>query len=416
LKQRWTVLTADRVIDGTGRQPIDRGVIVIHGDTIHAIGAEGEVDVPDGDDVTTIRAEPGTTVVPGMIDTHVHLNTPGDEAAAQEFRHHSDGILLMQSAANAMTHLRSGVTTLADTGARTDTTFTLRNAMAHGLATGPRLLLAGRVITRTGGHGWSNGIEADGVVEIRRAARQLLKEGADFIKLMATGGGTKGTQPHRPSFTTDELAAAANEAHAVGKFAIAHCSSVEGHRRCLDAGIDIIFHCHFHEADGTLRFNEEVARRIAESPVHVNPTLWVNGNRLDTLERKAESGSLSDDEERMLAYRRERYAGQRENVGKLARLGVRLIAGTDAGYGGYRFGDLVRELEEMVAVGMSPSDVLVSATSLAAEALRVDDEVGSLEPGKKADLLVVDGDPTSDITALRNVQIVMLGGEIVLDD
>src|SRR5690606_499373 len=114
----------------------------------------------------------------------------------------------------------------------------------------PRLIVAGRPITRTGGHAWTMGEEADGPDDVRRSARQMLKEGADFIKVMATGGGTPGTMPHLPSYRTEELAVAAAEAHENGKLAIAHCSSVEGHRRCLDAGIDILYHCHFHRPDG----------------------------------------------------------------------------------------------------------------------------------------------------------------------
>ncbi len=328
----------------------------------------------------------------------------------------NDGILLMQAAASARTHLLSGVTTVVDAGARGAVAFDLVEAVRLSLVQAPRLVVAGRPITRTGGHAWPMGQEADGPIEVSRAARQMLKEGADFIKIMATGGGTPGTYPHRPSYRLDELIIAAEEAHENGKLAVAHCSATEGHRRCLAAGIDIIYHCHFYEADGTLRFDDEIARQLADAPVHVNPTLWVNGGRVEALRVKANLEGLSEDEQRALELRAARYAGQRENVGRMVQRGVKLIAGTDAGFALYPFGDLVTELEEMVACGMSATDVLLAATRVAAEALRIDSSVGTLAPDKKADLLVVDGDPTSNISSLRDVQAVVLGGAVVRND
>ena len=328
----------------------------------------------------------------------------------------NDGILLMQAVASARTHLLSGVTTVVDAGARGPIAFNLVEAVRLGLVHAPRLIVAGRPITRTGGHAWPMGEQADGPDEIRRAARQMLKDGADFIKIMATGGGTPGTYPHRPSYRTEELSAAVEEAHENGKLAVAHCSATEGHRRCLDAGIDILYHGHFYEPDASLRFDKEVAQRLADSPIYVNPTLWVNGGRLHALQVKAATAKLSDDEARMLKQRTARYGGQRENVGRLIEIGVKLIAGTDAGFALYPFGDLVTELEEMVACGMAAPDALLAATRIAAKALRIDNHVGSLAPGMNADLIVVDGDPTRDIGALRAVQAVVLGGEIIRND
>jgi imidazolonepropionase-like amidohydrolase len=351
-----------------------------------------------------------------LIDTHTHLTMNGSGVPLPPAAERNDGILLMQAVASGRTHLRSGVTTVVDAGARGSIAFRLVEAVRLGLIQAPRLIVAGRPITRTGGHAWHMGEEADGPDGIRRAARQMLKDGANFIKIMATGGGTPGTYPHRPSYRTEELRAAVEEAHENGKLAVAHCSATEGHRRCLDAGIDILYHGHFYEPDASLRFDEEVARRLADSPIYVNPTLWVNGGRLHALQVKAAREKLSDDDARMLKQRTARYAGQRENVGRLVRMGVKLIAGTDAGFALYPFGDLVTELEEMVACGMSAPDALLAATRVAAEALQIDRQVGSLAPGKQADLIVVEGDPTDDIGALRNVQAVVLGGEIVRND
>jgi imidazolonepropionase-like amidohydrolase len=409
----WIVITADRVVIGTEISPIDRGVIVVRGDEIHAVGKRGEIDVPSGAEVTTIQARPGQTVLPGMVDVHTHLVMPGDGTPYQTFMQHSDGILLMQAAQNARTHLLSGVTTVTDTGARGQVTFTLRESIDLGLLDGPRLVLCGRPITRTGGHCWFLGAEADGPDAIASAARQLLKEGADIIKVMATGGGTVGTYPFRPSLRTEELVAAVDEAHANGKKAIAHVSSTEGMRRVLDAKFDVMFHCHFYNPDGTLAFQEDVARRIADTGAYINPTLYVNGVYLELLERKAEREGLDEQEHAMRESRRKRYGGQLENVGKLVTHGAKLVAGSDAGWGRYPFGDLVTELQEMVRVGMPASEAVVAATSRAAEAVGVGHLVGSIASGKKADLLIVDGDPTQDVAALRAIDTILLGGQLV---
>lgn len=413
LNRRWTVIGVDRLIDGLS--PGHRGphVIVLEGDTIRSIGRPEAVEVPTGPGVDYLQIPPDSTILPGLIDTHTHLTMNGSGVGLPVELESNDGVLLLQAAVSARMHLEAGITTVVDAGARGQVAYELVEAARLGLAQTPRLLVAGRPITRTGGHAWSMGEEADGTTEVSRAARQMLKEGADFIKVMATGGGTPGTYPHLPSYTTEELTVVAGEAHENGKLAIAHCSATEGHRRCLAAGIDIIYHCHFYEPDGTLKFNEDVAKQLADSPVHVNPTLWINGGRVASLRAKKEMQGLTPQEEHLLELRSARYAGQRENVGLMAQHGVKMIAGTDAGFAIYPFGDIVTELEEMVACGMSPIDVLLSATRVAAEALRIDDLVGSLAPGMKADLLVVDGDPAADVASLRNVQAVIANGAVV---
>ena len=411
--RKWTVITADRLITGTDAGPLERGVVVVRGDEIQAVGRQGEIELPDGPAVETISAGPGQTIMPGMVDVHTHLTMPGDGTPYQTFMQRSDGVLLMQAARNARTHLLSGVTTVADTGARGRVVFALREAIDRGLLEGPRLVLCGRPITRTGGHCWFLGGEADGAQAISHVARKLLKEGADIIKIMATGGGTIGSYPYRPSLRTEELAAAVNEAHAVGKKAIAHVSASEGIKRAIDAQMDVIFHCHFYNADGTLAFVDDLAHRIAGAGIEVNPTLYVNGVYVDLLEQKAEREGLESHERTQLKVRTERYAGQRENVGRLVERGVTLIAGSDAGWGHYPFGDLVTELREMVRVGMRASEAVLAATSWAAGALGVGHVVGSLASGMKADLLIVNGDPTRDIEALRNVDTIMLGGRVL---
>lgn len=405
-----TVITASRLFDGTGWPAIERGAIVIRGDTVEAVGTQDEISAPTGPVVRSLNFD-GATALPGLVDVHTHLVLPGDGSLPETMMQHTDGILLLQAAENARRALFAGVTTMADMGGRNRVTFTLRDAIGMGLAIGPRLVLCGRPLTRTGGHCWFFHGEADGSEAIRHAIRQLLKEGADVIKAMATGGGTLGTDPFRPTYRLEELEAITDEAHAAGKKTAAHCSATVGISRALAAKFDMIFHAHFYEPGGHLHFHPDVARQLADSPVYVNPTLQINRSQVEVL--RAKGDNLTSEERRLLEIKATRYAGQVENVGKLVQHGVKMIAGSDAGWGPNPFGDFVSELEAMVTVGMSPMEVLEAATRNAAVALGVGDLVGTLEVGKKADVLVVDGDPTRDITALRNIRAVLLDGAVV---
>jgi len=411
VEQETLVVKASRLFDGTGQPCKDRGVIVIRDRTIQAVGVEGDLEVPSGPDVRVVSFE-GSTALPGLIDVHTHLVLPGDNTAPEEMIKFDDGILLMQAAKNARRALFSGVTTMADVGARNQVSFTLRRGIAMGLAKGPRLVLSGRPLTRTGGHCWYFNGEADGPEAIRHTVRQLLKEGADIIKIFTTGGGSVGTDPYSPSYRLEEIEAATDEAHTAGKKTLAHCSATIGIQRALAAGIDVIFHAHFYEPGGRLNFRADVAQQMAESPVYVNPTLEVNRSQLEVL--RARGNQLTPEERQRLDYRARFYGGSVENVSKLVKYGVKMVAGSDSGWGPNPFGSLVSEMELMVtAIGMSPPAVLSAATRNAADALGVKDQVGTLEVGKKADLLIVDGDPSSEIGMLRHIQAIVLDGQVI---
>jgi len=402
-----TVMKVGRLFDGTGDEPIERGLIVVRGDEIEAVGVQGQVDVPAGADIKTMDFG-NAMALPGLIDVHTHLVLPGDGTPVEAvMKHNNDGILLLQAAKNARRALLAGITTVADMGSRNMVTFTLREAINMELMVGPRLVLCGRPLTRTGGHCWFFNGEADGPERIRHTVRQFIREGADVIKVMATGGGTAGTDPYRATYSLEELEAAVGEAHRANKKAVAHCSATVGTSRALAAGFDVIFHGHFYEPTGRLRFQPDVARQLAASPVYLNPTLQVNLAWLEM--HRAIADALPPDERRALEVR----ARQMENVSKLVEYGVKIVAGSDAGWGVNPFGDFVAELEAMVTVGMPSTEVLLAATRDAARSLGVDHLAGTLEAGKKADVLVVAGDPTHDVGALRDIQSVVLGGEVV---
>jgi imidazolonepropionase-like amidohydrolase len=403
-------INAGLLVDGTGAPPISDAALLIDGERITAVGPAAGVPAPE-------RAEnldfSGHTLVPGLVDCHSHLNLPGDGTTIEGAAAEGDDLLLLRSAENARLALESGVTTLRDNGARHRTTFSVKEAIRRGIIAGPRLSISGRPVTMTGGHCWPFGGEADGADGVRLAVRQLAKEGADWIKVMTTGGGTRNTYPYQASYTLEELRAAVGEAHAAGRLAAAHASSTSGIVNALDADFDMIIHCNFHDPDGRYVFRPEIARRIADRGVWVNPTMHVGRSRVWRLERLAEERELTEDEAAELARQRASYAERCDNFQGLLTAGVKLVAGSDAGWSHYRFGGFVHEIETMAAAGMGAAGAVRAATLDSARSMGVDRDVGTLEAGKLADILVVEGDPTADVNALGRVAAVFLGGRRV---
>ena len=408
----FTLIKAARLIDGTGGPPLERGAVLIEGGQIRAVGTEEAVVPPEGARVQEFNYE-DKSVLPGLVDCHVHLNGIGDGRSGDELVQLPDEVLTLQSARNARAHLYSGVTTLRDCGAKNRTTFMLRQAMEMGITPGPRLVLAGRPVAIIGGHLSYFGIQATGEVECRAAVRQLLKEGADFIKITATGGSTRTSVRGRPSFTTEELKAICDEAHKFGKHAAAHCSSSQGMINALDAGIDTVIHAIHHEPDGTSRYRREITEQIVKQGALVNATLHQGQTKIEGLEHLRESEGLGEEEQRELDTLRAGKEVRLEHVATMRSEGVTLVCGSDSSWSVYPMGNFQGEIEAHVEIGMSPMEAIVSATSDSARSCWTDDHVGTLEQGKHADVLVVDGDPSKDITALRNVADVFLGGELV---
>ncbi len=394
------LILADRLFDGHGTTLVDAGVAVA-GDRIVAVGTRADLLARFRDAATT-EAFPGCTLLPGLIDTHTHLIMPGTGIAIMDHASMPDELMLLTAAQNAARALRAGVTTIVDLGAKGTITFRLRDAIEHGIVPGPRLVLCGRALTITGGHGWPWQGEADGVDGARQAVRTLCKEGADLIKVMVTGGGTPGTNGRRLSYTRAELDAIVDEAHARDRRVVGHCTATAGIEQALDAGVDVIAHCQFLAPDGGDSFNEPLALRIASQGVFVNPTLQVN--------RVLMSDRVPPDRRAALAAWTARYPRFADHARRLHEVGVRLICGSDCGWGHVTFDETYLELDAMVAAGLTPVEALSSATGTAAEALGLGDEIGRLEVGKIADLLVVEGDPTSDILATGSARAVWLAG------
>ena len=405
----FTILKAARLIDGNGGPVAEQAAIMLHGDTISRIGTHETVQAPEGAAVREVDYG-DATILPGLVDSHVHLIGIGDGRAGDELVTLPDEVLTVQAAQNVRRHLYSGVTTVRDCGAKNRTTFLLRDAVDMGIVPSPRLVLSGRPVAIIGGHLSYFGIQATGPDECRAAVRQLIKEGADFIKITATGGSTRTSFSLRPSFNVDELSAICEEAHKFGKHAAAHCASSQGMVNTLAAGIDTIIHGVHKEADGSDVYRPEIAEKIAEQGVYVNPTLGGGLTRIRMLENTPD---LSPAQHADLDAMREASQVRMDNVARMIEQGVMMSAGSDTAWGFYQMGDFQTEIEAHAMAGMSNMQAIVSATRDAARSCWVDDSVGTLEAGKQGDVLVVNGNPDQDINALRNVADVYLAGNRV---
>jgi imidazolonepropionase-like amidohydrolase len=405
----FTILKAARLIDGNGGPVAEQAAVLLHGDSISQIGTHETVQAPEGASVREVDYG-DATILPGLVDSHVHLIGIGDGRAGDELVTLPDEVLTVQAAQNVRRHLYSGVTTVRDCGAKNRTTFLLRDAVEMGIVPSPRLVLSGRPVAIIGGHLSYFGIQATGPDECRAAVRQLIKEGADFIKITATGGSTRTSFSLRPSFNVDELTGICEEAHKFGKHAAAHCASSQGMVNVLAAGIDTIIHGVHKEADGSDVYHPEISEKIAEQGVYVNPTLGGGVTRVRMLENTPD---LSPAQQADLDASRAASQVRMDNVARMVEQGVMMSAGSDTAWGFYQMGDFQTEIEAHAMAGMSNMDAIVSATRDAARSCWVDDSVGTLELGKQADVLVVNGNPDRDINALRNVADVYLAGNRV---
>ena len=410
---RYTLLTASRLLDGAGGPTIEDAALLIHGDTIELIGARAEVRAPDGASVEIIDYG-DASILPGMVDAHTHLVSPGDGTPSDEVGREGDDILLMQAVKNARTILHSGVTAIRENGAKNRVTFSLREGINRGLAVGPKMTLCGRPVTITGGHMWYFGGEADGEEGVRKEVRQLIKEGADYIKLVATGGSTRESQPLLPSYTVDEIRVATGEAHRFGKLTAAHCASAQGVQNCLDAEVDMIVHCVFEDSQGRYEYRPDLVDRLLEADAWVNPTLYVVQAGIDRLAERVESaGAGKPTLQQALDQRRRGMDNRMEACGRMLEAGVKMTAGSDSPWGDYAPGEFVHEVLMLAGAGLSAPDAMASGMSGAADSIGMGDVAGQLAPGRAADVLVVRGDPSSNLTALWDVADVYQDGSRV---
>jgi imidazolonepropionase-like amidohydrolase len=403
------VIRAGGLIDARAGEVRRAQVIHVRGERIASVGAD-EGQYPEGRviDLST------STVLPGLIDCHAHLI--GDPETG-----HSYAALVQRSGAqealvgvrNARDTVMAGFTSVRDVGTfRAFVDVALRDAIERGVVVGPRVLCAGAYVTSASGGGDITGlaVDVDGVVprelrfgvansvdEVRKVVREILHRGADFIKVIATGAVlTEGTTPGAPEFTEDEIRAAVDEAALYGAHVAAHAHGAEGIKRAVRAGARSIEH-------GSL-MDDEAIEMIAERGTYLVADVY-NGDWI------AEVGRREGWSEQVLRKNDETTDAQREGFEKAVKAGVRIAYGTDSGVYPHAFAG--RQFAYMVRHGMTPIQAVQSATVVAAELLGRADVVGSIEPGRLADLIAVEGDPLDDVGVLEEVAFVMKAGEVL---
>jgi imidazolonepropionase-like amidohydrolase len=393
------LIRAGTVLTGRPGESIAGGAVLVDGDRIVAVGPRDAVRPPEGAPVEEIDL-PGCTLLPGLVDAHVHLGF--DDAVDPVTRRSAepDARLVLRMAENARRLVSAGVTTARDLGGRNFLDVALRDAIGAGLTVGSRLLVATRPITTTGGHCWYLGGEADDDGAIRRVVRENLAAGADCLKVMASGGQMTpgGASAWESQYSADQLRIVVEEAAAAGKGVAAHAHASDSIRAALDAGVTTIEHCSFLTADGAV-YDPALVDRLAAADVFVCPTMH---GRFWAL-REAVGAAPMDE-----------WLAQ---IGRMRDAGVRLVAGTDCGFHlgelDKRADDYVAALEVFAAGGFSPAQILELATVTAARACGVGADTGSLDAGKRADLIAVAGDPLTTVADLRNLELVLVAGRAV---
>ena len=389
------ILTNGRLFAAVDTSVVDGATVVVDEDG--TIAYAGPADgAPAGDHGEAIDVQ-GRLVMPGLVDCHVHLCHDGVLDVFQESLD-SPALATVKAVANAQKALRAGVTAVRDLGASGHMVLGVADAIRRGIVQGPRIVAAGRLLTMTGGHGHFIGREVDGADGMRKAAREEIKAGAKVIKVVATGGVlTPGITAQQSAYTSDELRAAVETAHAAGVPCTAHAIGTAGIKAAVHGGVDSIEHGCF--------LDDDVIEAMLDRRVTYVATL------------SAPRGILRGEAEGVPEYAvrksREVTGAHVASFSRAVDAGVRLACGTDAGTPLNPHGSTAGEVAMMVEIGLAPAEALVAATRHGAELLRIDDVCGTLVPGKAADILVADGDPLSDITALQRPWLVLAAGKSV---
>jgi imidazolonepropionase-like amidohydrolase len=384
-----TVIRCGTLFDGTGGEPVAGGVVVIDAGRIVAAGAAARTRVPPDAAVIDLGRR---FVMPGLVDAHSHISiVPGHGDQIGQLRRPPVPQAL-QATANLRRDLAAGTTTMRVMAEEHFLDVDVREAIEAGVIEGPRLLCATRGITASNGHGRALS-SFDGVDAVRRGVRENFARGADHVKLFATGGvSSMATTLNASGYSREEIRAAVEEAERVGKYAAAHAHGGPGLRLAVEEGVSTIEH-------GALATDEDVALLIQHKA-------WLVCTFSILFHPE---GIEKGDAGRPAIMEKVRWArGVVEaNFPRILKSGVRFAAGTDSMHG-----QMAYELEALVRFGVSPKDALVAGTRRGAEACRADREIGTIEAGKRADVIAVDGDPLADIGAMRRVVFVMKDGVV----
>lgn len=394
------VLTGFSLIDGTGAAPLADAALHVRDERVVWVGARA--DLPAAAQSVEQRDLGGKWVIPGLIDAHIHICWNGRESVF-DLVHKDRDLLILEAVDTVRRVLATGTTTVRDIGGQDAIEMAIRKAINTGWIAGPRMRTSGNVISMTGGHAHFIAREADGPDEVRKAAREQIKAGADTVKLMATGGAaTPGQDVMASQLTIEELAAAVDAAHALGRTVATHCHGTGGIKNSVLAGVDSIEHGTYLDA--------ETADLMVERGTALVLTLGVAQPDPDTVPPNA----LAEYQrlEKIFAAITERT---RESIRIAREKGVLIGSGSDAGGNPLAPHDfsMARELACLVDAGFSPLEALTIVTRNNARILRWENDLGTLEAGKLADFVVLDADPLDDINNVRAVAAVYQGGALI---
>jgi len=373
-----------RVIDGTGRT-IERATVFIREATIAAVGSDRELSLPRG--ATKIDGR-GLTLLPGLIDCHVHLCLGAEPDVVDAITRETPTLTLLKSSQAARLTLEAGFTTVRDVGSRDHSIFALQRAIETGLVPGPRIVGAGLVICMIGGHARFIGQEVEGTEQVRSVVRAQIAAGASVIKVIASGGVlTPGTSPDQAQMTVEELQAAVEEAQRAGRKVAAHAHGSSGMKNAIRAGA--------HSIEHATLMDEEAAAMMKRQGVYMVPTL----SALATTAACRVGCGIPESALDKAKCMTKRHQASFKNA---LRDGIHIAMGTDAGTPFNFHGENAQELERMVSFGMSPMQAILASTSAAARLIGIHDQVGTIEKGKLADLILFEGNPLRRIDLLRD--------------
>ena len=402
-----TIVHAGALLAVPGEAPKARQTITIEGNRITAVD-DGFVDPANMDGEVTIIDLSDKFVLPGLMDMHVHLLSELGPNTRTDALQVTTSMQALQGALHAKRTLHAGFTTVRDLGGKPEAIYALRDAIDQGVVPGPRILAAGSSIAATGGHGDVDGFKAelltlwtpdticDGPYDCRHATRYAIKYGADWIKITATGGVLSDTATGTDQqMTDDELREIMKTAHSLGVKVAAHAHGTNGINAALKAGVDSIDHGTFLDDESIKLFKRTGAYLVPTLlPGHKVPaTMEGNPFFTDAIKAKARAAA----------------AASKASFGKAYKGGVKIAFGTDSGV--TRHGANAEEFALMVDGGMSEMEAIRSATVVAAELIEMSDSLGTIEPGKLADMIAVDSSPLDDISVLENVRAVIKDGE-----
>jgi imidazolonepropionase-like amidohydrolase len=379
------------VIDGTYRSPLKDAIVVVEGNKIVKVATEGDMTNSPVGAAAEVYECSGKFLLPGLVNVHEHLAFKRAGFRLRELLYTSDNLYSVHAVKSSLLSLRNGVTTIREMGARNGINISVKQAIEAKLIPGPRMVVCGTPLAMSGAHSRRISWQVDGPGEVLKAAREVLRAGADFIKIFSSSDPVDvgADELALVEFGVEEMQAAIEEAHGRAKKVGVHSVGAKAIKNALDAGADSIEH--------GIYLNEPLTEQMIKQRTFLVPTIsgyYEMGN--------PRWGWPKEFYELYVRLREPHL----QSLALAAKMGVKIAVGTDSN------GDMVDEMEFMVKGGLSPIEAIVDATQNGATLLGMEKMIGSLEPGKLADFILVDGDPLSNINSLRNLSLVVKDGSV----